>query len=789
MATIDLGKIRLNWRGTYVSTTTYEYNDAVYYQNSSYVYINTNSSSGNTPQATGSYWQILADGTTELTTRGDLLIRGASSNERLPAGTSGYYLQTKGTSANPVWAEGSRPADLPRFGLLPYTWTSSLVPQTKGSALSASYDGSNNTFTVTGHGFHNGARIRFVGTSNMTTNSNFAVDYTYYVANKTTDTFQLSKTFTFGSTPAAGAVVTGSTSVSSVTNMYNVKPIADNWLGWDETTETSLIEGGVATGNKLGPQMQNYSTGAKYVYYWIDKDHNLWCSGRQGQAYSGNYNESDSTASAGWTIPVDPENGGLREGEHFVQVGSMGGHAWWARTNKGALFTWGVSSYMNLGHGDDSTRSIPHRVKYFDDNDLIVVGAVGSSMQYSDSGYGYPTMYVVCAKRGSGLDSDGRPNHERRELYSFGYNGNGQMGIGNTTNTNIPTKVLNLPNSVMQVAVGCGHQNFIMVVCEETESSQEDGNMRLWTFGRNEHGYGAGTMSETKSSPFKHTGSDFAKTAWITVWSGDWDNGNGDFSADSFFIDTAGRCFHTGRNAYGLGGHGHGSNVATWNHTNGTIGFREVYSTEHTSCALQGVPGTGHHGQTFGAWGAETSMYLAGYNGHYQVNHANTTESNSWREYDGTTTEGAFSIGNGPSDQSASISFPNDRIVHASPEMVGNTGTVWAIDTNSILWVWGNDDDYDWHDSSSGTTIQFPRPVIKPFSQRLDYTANQHNLGPEGRYIAFLKTSHAYSSRSTVHAYTNDGKRYSMGHNTYEANNKAQQGDTRSLGEWTNDVS
>ena len=50
--------------------------------------------------------------------------------------------------------------------------------------------------------------------------------------------------------------------------------------------------------------MQNYSTGAKYVYYWIDKNHNLWCSGRQGVAYGGNYNESDTTASAGWTIPL-----------------------------------------------------------------------------------------------------------------------------------------------------------------------------------------------------------------------------------------------------------------------------------------------------------------------------------------------------------------------------------------------------------------------------------------------------------------------------------------------------
>ena len=184
----------------------------------------------------------------------------------------------------------------------------------------------------------------------------------------------------------------------------------------------------------------------------------------------------------------------------------MGGHAWWARTNKGGIFTWGYSSYSNLGHGDNSNRYTPHRVKYFDDNDLIVVGAVGSAMQYSDSGYGYPTMWAVCAKRGSGLDSDGRPNHERRELYAWGYNGSSQLGDGTTTDRNTPVKVSNLPNSVMQVAVGTGWQNFVMAVCEETESSQEDGNMRLWTWGQNDHGFGAGTVSERKSTPLSTRG-------------------------------------------------------------------------------------------------------------------------------------------------------------------------------------------------------------------------------------------------------------------------------------------
>ena len=40
-----------------------------------------------------------------LTTQGDILYRGASSSARLGAGTSGYFLKTQGSGANPVWAE------------------------------------------------------------------------------------------------------------------------------------------------------------------------------------------------------------------------------------------------------------------------------------------------------------------------------------------------------------------------------------------------------------------------------------------------------------------------------------------------------------------------------------------------------------------------------------------------------------------------------------------------------------------------------------------------------------
>jgi hypothetical protein len=58
---IDLGKLRFVFRGSYDSGTTYEKNDVVEYQGSSYVYKNATATAGSTPTST-TYWSQLAEG-------------------------------------------------------------------------------------------------------------------------------------------------------------------------------------------------------------------------------------------------------------------------------------------------------------------------------------------------------------------------------------------------------------------------------------------------------------------------------------------------------------------------------------------------------------------------------------------------------------------------------------------------------------------------------------------------------------------------------------------------------
>ena len=108
MATLNLGRIKPVFRGAYAGGTAYVVDDIVTSGDETFICILA--STGNaTSNAT--YWTKLAakgtDGTdvgTTITTQGDILYRDGSGLQRLAAGTSGQFLKTQGTGANPVWA-------------------------------------------------------------------------------------------------------------------------------------------------------------------------------------------------------------------------------------------------------------------------------------------------------------------------------------------------------------------------------------------------------------------------------------------------------------------------------------------------------------------------------------------------------------------------------------------------------------------------------------------------------------------------------------------------------------
>ena len=123
MATIDLGKIKLVWRGTYAGGTAYTVDDVVQHTDSGLTssFICTTNSTGNAPSTGGSVhgsWAYLAKGGvagtdvgTTLTTQGDILYRDGSGLQRLAKPASDMYL--KNTSAGAVsWSALSSQVDL-----------------------------------------------------------------------------------------------------------------------------------------------------------------------------------------------------------------------------------------------------------------------------------------------------------------------------------------------------------------------------------------------------------------------------------------------------------------------------------------------------------------------------------------------------------------------------------------------------------------------------------------------------------------------------------------------------
>ena len=109
MATVNLGRIKPVFRGAYNNSTAYVVDDIVTSGNETFICISA--STGNAT-SNGTFWTKLAakgaDGTdvgTTLTTQGDILYRDGSGLQRLGAGTSGQFLKTLGTGANPTWAD------------------------------------------------------------------------------------------------------------------------------------------------------------------------------------------------------------------------------------------------------------------------------------------------------------------------------------------------------------------------------------------------------------------------------------------------------------------------------------------------------------------------------------------------------------------------------------------------------------------------------------------------------------------------------------------------------------
>ncbi|NXM96197.1 RCBT2 protein, partial [Sylvia borin] len=120
-------------------------------------------------------------------------------------------------------------------------------------------------------------------------------------------------------------------------------------------------------------------------------------------------------------------------------------------TEEGEVYTWGHNAYSQLGNGTTNHGFIPCQVSTNLVNKKVIEVACGS----------HHSMV---------LTSDG-------EVYTWGYNNSGQVGSGSTANQPIPRRVTNCLQNKIVVNIACGQMCSMAVV--------ENGEVYVWGYNGN----------------------------------------------------------------------------------------------------------------------------------------------------------------------------------------------------------------------------------------------------------------------------------------------------------------
>ena len=439
MAVIDLGNIRMNWRGTYDAGTTYVRDDAVSYQGSSFIALRD--VVGVTP-VLGADWDLLAAGTDQLIAEGDLLIHDGSIPSRLARGNNAQVLQMVGN--RPAWLDQS--LDPSRR-----VWKLAKV-NGMGGHYTRVYLMADGTIKACGYGgnYSNGDPI----------------GNHIYLPNRVA---------------AADPDVRFVDVFSGGMQHYGLTANGEVW-SWGYNNYGQLGHGNTANNaiaNRIeffvtnNIQIARIVTGRPNYYdhacaYFITTDGKVYACGINSSGNLGN------GTSANQYTPV--RCGSLT---NIIDVNVSGlPHSVFAVQNDGSLWVWGYNGYGQLGLGDTTNRQTP-----------ILHNSI-SNVVKAQPFCGYRTDGASPTGSGIILLSDG-------SIWTAGYNGYGQLGHGDTTQRTSFAQIAHA-SFFTDIFAGDGRYPSVGAISDQAE-------VYLW--GNN--GYGQlGTGNTTnQTSPFKPTGS------------------------------------------------------------------------------------------------------------------------------------------------------------------------------------------------------------------------------------------------------------------------------------------
>ncbi|XP_077987342.1 RCC1 and BTB domain-containing protein 1-like [Glandiceps talaboti] len=217
-----------------------------------------------------------------------------------------------------------------------------------------------------------------------------------------------------------------------------------------------------------------YGSGPHVIAITESGDVYSWGHNGYGQLGNGNVNQG--------LVPVHLSTNLV--GKKVMQV-SCGSHHSLALTSDGEVFAWGYNNCGQIGTGSTSNQSFPRKVTSGLSNKVV--------------------KFVTCGQTSSMVLTD------TGELYAWGYNGNGQLGIGNNVNQPTPCRVTSLQGHVVFKVV-CGYAHSVALT--------DDGTIYTWganSYGQLGTGNKANLVTATKIAADKPRFVDIAATHYNHV--------------------------------------------------------------------------------------------------------------------------------------------------------------------------------------------------------------------------------------------------------------------------------
>lgn len=252
------------------------------------------------------------------------------------------------------------------------------------------------------------------------------------------------------------------------------------------------------------------------------------------------YDDADITRSQMLPVSVSPT---LDADDFFIEV-AEGYFCTFAVTNKGFVYAGGYNNYGQLGHGDTTNRRYLQRVESFvSANRKIASVRVGY-----DNHWNYGCAWFITTTG---------------EVWGTGYNGEGQLGDGTTTNRTLPVR--------------CGLLSGItgMSVSSSTASVYAWNSAgQLWVWGRNSEGQlGLGNTTNRLTPTESLTGVNKVVSSLGGYWNG---SNHSSVSAFAMVLMIDGKIRTTGQNGWGQLGLSDNTNRTTWTEIPGMTGVADI---------------------------------------------------------------------------------------------------------------------------------------------------------------------------------------------------------------------